>query len=425
MEKEELKGTRKRKNIDDYEEAIIVEDKKKSNAGGIIAFIIGLLFVIFVIVACLAVLLWGIKSGKLEKFVSKFKSNEIQEVVEIKHTETTTVKSEGVYITDVSEVVDEVMPSIVAITSKTVVNSGIYAYFYGGSYTATGAGSGVIISEDNDNIYIVTNYHIVENTTELIVKFIDDKTAEATIRGTSENKDVAVVAVKKSSIDNDTLEKIKIITVGSSDALKVGNGVIAIGNALGYGQSVTVGVVSALNREIVGDSNPQPMIQMDAPINGGNSGGALLNSKGELVGINSAKYSANATSSSSSIEGMCFAIPISDVEEIIKELIKGNNDESGVLLGIEGAMTSQISIQGKDNAPDGFYISAIASGSNADNSDLQVGDIITHVEGEKVTSVETIRKALSKKKKGDSIKLTIQYADRKEYKTKDITVKLN
>ncbi|MBE6157346.1 MAG: trypsin-like serine protease [Firmicutes bacterium] len=358
--------------------------------------------------------IWLLQSGKIN-ILSDNKEN-----VVLKHTKETTVKSDGVYITDVSEVVDEVMPSIVSITSKTVISSGRFGpSFYNESYTTEGAGSGVIISENDDEIFILTNYHVVEDSTELSVKFIDDKSYDAKVKGISERKDIAVVSVSKKSIESDTLKQIKIATLGNSNDLKVGNGIIAIGNALGYGQSVTTGVVSALNREVSTDEYVQDMIQIDAAINGGNSGGALLNSKGEVVGINSVKYSSNSTNSSASIEGMGFAIPISDVEEIIKNLIKGKNDESGVSLGIEGYMTDS-----NYNLPEGFYISAISSNSNASKSELEIGNIITEIDNNKVTSIDTLRKVLNKKNKGDKVTLKIKYASRNTYKEKEITISL-
>ena len=345
--------------------------------------------------------------------------------VELKHTDSSTVKSEGVYITDVSDVVDNVMPSIVAITSKTIINSGRFGYsFYGnGNYTQTGAGSGVIVAEDDSNIYILTNNHVVENSTELSVKFIDDESYDASIKGISERKDIAIVAVQKSKIKSETLEKIKIATLGNSNELKVGNGIIAIGNALGYGQSVTTGVVSALNREVSTDEYTQDMIQIDAAINGGNSGGALLNSKGEVVGINTAKYSSSSTGSSASVEGMGFAIPISDVEDIITELINGKNDEGGVLLGIEGYMTTENNYSA--NMPTGFYVSAITEGGNAEKSDLEIGNIITEIDGNKVSSTDTIKKVLNKKDKGDKVTLKVKYVSKNTYKEKEITITLN
>lgn len=371
--------------------------------------------ILLCIIGCAGI--WIIKTNNL---ISNLK----QEKIELKHTDSVTVKSDGVYITDVSEVVDEVMPSIVAITSKTVINSGKFGpSFYGRSYTTEGAGSGVIVSEDDNTIYILTNYHVVKDTTELSVKFIDDKSYDATVKGVSERKDIAIVAVNKKDVDSETLKQIKIATIGNSDELKVGNGIIAIGNALGYGQSVTTGVVSALNREITTDDYTQEMIQIDAAINGGNSGGALLNSKGEVVGINSAKYSSNSLSSAS-IEGMGFAIPISDVEDLIKTLIEGKNDEGTLTLGIEGYMTNSGYIASY-NLPEGFYVSAITKDGNADKSELEIGNIITEIDNTKVTSIDSIKKVLNKKEKGDKVTLKVKYVSRNEYKEKEITITLN
>ena len=395
--------------------AKIETDKKRSDHKKIIYIIISG-FIILVFVLCLG--FWFVFSGK-SNFISSIKNDSGQTVLE--HTNLVNVKSDGVYITDVSDVVDEVMPSIVAITSKTVINSGRFGpSFYGrDSYTTEGAGSGVIVSENDNEIFILTNYHVVENSSELSVKFSDDKSYDAKVKGVSERKDIAIVSVSKKDISSDTLKKIKIATLGNSNELKVGNGIIAIGNALGYGQSVTTGVVSALNREVSTDEYVQNMIQIDAAINGGNSGGALLNSKGEVIGINSAKYSSNSLNSGASIEGMGFAIPISDVESIIEKLIKGENDSEGVTLGIEGYMTSS-----SYNLPEGFYISSITNGSNADKSDLEIGNIITEIDGEKVTSVEIIKKVLSKKEKGDKITLKVKYVSKNQYSEKNITINL-
>ena len=378
-----------------------------------------------IVLIMIGIIIWVIKPIKLSNKKTT-KSKEEKETVTLRHTNSTTVKSEGVYITDVSDVVDEVMPSIVSITSKTIIDSGRFGpSFYGNkSYTTEGAGSGVIVYEDDDEIFILTNYHVVEDTTELSVKFIDDNSYDAKVKGVSERKDIAIVSVKKKDIDSDTLKQIKIATLGNSDDLKVGNGIIAIGNALGYGQSVTTGVVSALNREVSTDEYVQDMIQIDAAINGGNSGGALLNSKGEVVGINSVKYSSSGSSTSASIEGMGFAIPISDVEELIKQLIKGENDTGGVTLGIEGYMTNSDELSNY-KLPEGFYISSITSDSNADKSELEIGNIITEIDGNKVTSIETIRKVLNKKEKGDTVTLKIKYTSRKEYKEKEINITLN
>ena len=394
-----------------------MEKEKNNSEKRIIIFTV----CIVVILVVLGLSVWYVKSEK-----TSFLTNKTKQKVSLKYTTTSKTKSEGVYITDVSEVVDEVMPSIVAITSKTVINSGRFGYsFFGNeSYTTEGAGSGVIVSENDSELFILTNYHVVENSSELSVKFIDDSTYDAIIKGVSERKDIAIVSVKKSDISKETLEQIKIATIGDSNELKVGNGIIAIGNSLGYGQSVTTGVVSALNREVSTDDYTQAMIQIDAAINGGNSGGALLNSKGEVVGINSVKYSSNGTSTSASIEGMGFAIPISDVEDIIEKLINGENDTGGLTLGIEGYMTNSGNIASY-RLPEGFYVSTIVSGGNAEKSDLEIGNIITEIDGNKVTSLEVIRKVLNKKEQGDEVTLKVKYASRNEYKEKEITITLN
>ena len=406
----------------------INEEEKVKKGSTLKAVLITLLvcFLLVVFFSGTTLVLW--KSGKLTRLTSALKNMVQEEKVELKHTDTVTVKSEGVYITDVSEIVDEVMPSIVAITSKTVINSGRFgpSYFFGssGSYTTEGAGSGVIVSENDKELFVLTNYHVVEDSTELSVKFVNNKSYDATVKGVSKRKDIAIVSVEKKNIDNETLSAIKVATLGNSNELKVGNGIIAIGNALGYGQSVTTGVVSALNREVSTDEYTQDMIQIDAAINGGNSGGALLNSKGEVVGINSVKYSSSATSTSASVEGMGFAIPISDVESIIKELISGKDDDGGTTLGIEGYMTTSGSIASY-NLPEGFYVSAITKGGNADKSELEIGNIITEVDGNEVTSIDTIRKVLNKKEKGDKITLKVKYVSRNTYKEKSISITLN
>ena len=397
-----------------------INNNKNSKQSYALFIILFILIIVFILIISIGILL--IKSGKLT-FISN--TQDEKEKIELKHTNSTTSKSEGVYITDVSEVVDEVMPSIVAITSKTVINSGSFGPFYGnGSYTAVGAGSGVIVSENDNEIFILTNYHVIEDSTELSVKFIDDKSYDATIKGVSERKDIAIVSVSKKNIDIDTLKQIKIATLGNSKELKVGNGIIAIGNALGYGQSVTTGVVSALNREVSTDDYNQEMIQIDAAINGGNSGGALLNSKGEVVGINSLKYSQKATSQGASIEGMGFAIPISDVEELIKELINGKNDSGAVTLGVEGYMTNSGNITAY-KLPEGFYISVITKDGNAYKSELEIGNIITEIDNNKVTSIDSIKKVLNKKEKGDKVTLKINYPSQNEYKEKEVIITLN
>ena len=394
-----------------------INNKKDSK----IVYII--IIIILIIVILLGIIIWGLQSNK---FDNNFNNSNQEEKIDIQTTSQVDVKSDGVYITDVSDVVDEVMPSIVAITSKTIINSGRYgpSFYNSSEYTALGAGSGVIVSEDEDELFILTNNHVVENSSELTVTFINDKSYDATIKGISERKDIAIVSANKNNIDKETLEQIKIAKIGDSNELKVGNGIIAIGNALGYGQSVTTGVVSALNREVSTDEYIQDMIQIDAAINGGNSGGALLNSKGEVVGINSIKYSSNSLYNSASIEGMGFAIPISDVKTLIDALIKGENDNEGLTLGIEGYMTNS-GIIANYKLPSGFYISSIISNGNAEKSELEIGNIITEVDNQEVTSLDTIRKVLNKKEKGDNVILKVKYISKNEYKEKEIAITLN
>ena len=395
-----------------------LNDKKNASIFAVI--------IIFLIVIIVGLVLLILKPSTVKEL-----SGDDKEKIELKHTEEIKVKSDGVYITDVSDVVEEVMPSIVAITSKTIISSGRFDpsfYGYGNSNKnrySVGAGAGVIIATNDDEIFVLTNYHMVEGTSELSVKFIDEESLDATIKGVSARYDIAIVSVKKKDMKKETLEKIKIATLGNSNELKVGNGIIAIGNALGYGQSVTTGVVSALNREVTTDEYTQEMIQIDAAINGGNSGGALLNSKGEVIGINTAKYSSNAgNSSSASIEGMGFAIPISDVEKVIKNLINGKNDDSALSIGIEGYMTNSSEMMNY-RMPTGFYVSGITKGGNAEKTDLDIGNIITEIDGNKVTSLDVIKKVLNKKDKGDKVTLKVQYPSRNEYKEKEIVVTLN
>lgn len=345
--------------------------------------------------------------------------------VELKYTETNDNDIEGVYITDVSEVVENVMPSIVAITSKSLVSTGQFGFnYFGGTQYTEGAGSGIIVSQSDTELLIVTNYHVVEGTTELTVQFIDEESCDASIKGVSERKDIAVISVPLSSLKDSTLDIIKLATIGDSDNLKVGNGIIAIGNALGYGQSVTTGVVSALDREVTIDNYTNKMIQIDAAINGGNSGGALLNSSGEVVGINSAKYSSSGSSTSASIEGMGFAIPISDVSELITTLMNGENDDGGATIGVEGyIITEQYSVY--YNRPTGFYITNITAGSGADKANLEIGNIITKIEGETVTKFSDLSDILYEKEAGDKVTLTIKYVSGREYKEKDVVVELS
>ena len=414
MEKEKEKTKKKKEDKEVEVERVYIEVPRKENkAGSFFKFLI-----LVVILGLIGYAL--IKYDIINLPSSKKKS------AELNYTETTTKVKEGIYLTDVSEIVDNVMPSIVAITSKTLISSGQYGpSIFGGSqeYTAEGAGSGIIISKTDSDILILTNYHVIEGAEELTVTFYDEKSYDATVVGVSEKKDIAVIKVALNDIKPSTIESIAIATIGDSNKLKVGNGIIAIGNALGYGQSVTTGVVSALNREVTTDNTRTKMIQIDAAINGGNSGGALRNAQGEVVGINSVKYSAAATSTTASIEGMGFAIPISDVKDLINQLMNGEDDLSGGSIGVEGFMTTDY--ENTSNLPKGFYIQKITKGSGADKAGLEIGNIITEIDGNKVEEFSVISEYLDEKNKGEEIELTIAYPSGREYKEKTVKVKLS
>ena len=305
---------------------------------------------------------------------------------------------------DVAAVAKKVMPSIVSITGTYVTT---YDYWFN-SYQqeSTGAGSGIIIGKDDQYLYLATNYHVVQNAKSLSVTFVDDKSADAVVKGYVENNDIAVVTVKLSDISDDTLNEIKEIQVGSSEDLAVGDPCVAIGNALGYGQSVTVGYISALNREISASDETVKVLQTDAAINPGNSGGALVNMQGELIGINTAKYS------DTSVEGMGYALPISDVQELINDLIAGkdvSNDGTTSGQAYLGISAQTITKQYSQllNMPEGVYISSVEQGSAAEECGLQSGDIICSLDGEDIADMETFHDKIVACNPGD--KVTIVY----------------
>lgn len=326
--------------------------------------------------------------------------------------------------TDVSDIVDAVMPSIVAITnvSETELQS-----FWGGrqKYESTSCGSGIIVSQDNEYLYIVTNNHVVDGANSLTVSFHDDSTVSAEVKGTDPSTDLAVIRVALDSIEDSTRDSIKVATLGSSDDLKVGEASIAIGNALGYGQSVTTGCISALNREVsVSDSSSNTsyiaeLIQTDAAINPGNSGGALLNAAGEVIGINSVKYS------DTDVEGIGYAIPISTAMPIIEDLItKEKVDESdSAYLGIAGVdVTSDVS--NTYNMPTGVYVAQVTAGSAAEQAGIQKGDIITGFDGKEVSSMQELSTRLQYYKAGTTVDVTIQRASDGVYVEQTLSVTL-
>ena len=329
-------------------------------------------------------------------------------------TSTSTVTS------DVSDIVENTLPSIVSITNMSVQE---VQNFFGGisQQESESAGSGIIISQNDSELLVVTNNHVVEGSDTLTVTFNDGNSVEAQIKGTDSARDLAVVAVPLDKISDDTMNAIKVATLGDSDSLKVGDPAIAIGNALGYGQSVTTGIVSATGRTI--DGFDGEYIQTDAAINPGNSGGALLNANGEVIGINSAKIN------SSAVEGMGFAIPISDASDVIqnlrnKETRSKVSDEERGYLGIKGYDVSEEGAQ-MYNMPTGVYVKEVMSGGGAEKAGLTKGSIITGFEGSSISGMSSLQEQLQYYKAGEEVTLTVQIPDKNgEYTEKDIKVTL-
>ena len=329
-------------------------------------------------------------------------------------TSTSTVTS------DVSDIVENTLPSIVSITNMSVQE---VQNFFGGTsqQESESAGSGIIISQNDSELLVVTNNHVVEGSDTLTVTFNDGNSVEAQIKGTDSARDLAVVAVPLDKISDDTMNAIKVATLGDSDSLKVGEPAVAIGNALGYGQSVTTGIVSATGRTI--DGFDGEYIQTDAAINPGNSGGALLNANGEVIGINSAKIN------SSAVEGMGFAIPISDASDVIQNLMNKEtrskvSDEERGYLGIKGYDVSEEGAQ-MYNMPTGVYVKEVMSGGGSEKAGLTKGSIITGFEGSSISGMSSLQEQLQYYKAGEEVTLTVQIPDKNgEYTEKDIKVTL-
>ena len=323
------------------------------------------------------------------------------------------------------------MPSVVAITSTEIIKSAgndLWSYFYGNGsggsdqYETQGAGSGIIVGENDTELLIVTNQHVVADADSLSVQFCNEKSVEATVRGENEKQDIAVLSIPLSDIDSDTISAIKIATLGDSDKVKVGEGSIAIGNALGYGQSVTTGVISALNRTITVDNYDRTVLQTDAAINPGNSGGALLNMKGEVIGINCAKSTQNYS------EGMGYTIPISLVKDLIDDMMtkdvkqKVDDNEKGYLNIYGKDVTSDLSQM--YDIPEGVYIMDVIKDGAAEKAGLSKYDVITAVEGESISSMEELQEQLGYYKKGEKVKLTIETLEKNEYVEKEVEIEL-
>ena len=329
-----------------------------------------------------------------------------------------TAVSTATTVSDVSDIAENVMPAIVQVTNMSITE---YRSWFGQSFEQENesAGSGIIMSSDDKYLYIASNNHVVEGAQTLTITFIDGSAVEAEIQGTNPQKDLAVIRVSLSDIEDDTMDAIKIATIGSSEDLRVGQSSVVIGNALGYGQSVTTGVISALERDVTfqnndGSSYTNTLIQTEAAVNPGNSGGALLNMNGEVIGVVSAKYS------DTDVEGMGYAIPISEAKPIIEGFINGTaeadkkDDEktelSDAYLGIAGVDIDQMTAY-QYNIPTGVYVARVYQDTGADDAGLEKGDVITGFDGKDIYTMSEIQSALMNYKVGDKVTLKVAKSD--------------
>ena len=368
--------------------------------------------------------------GKVELLKSEKKSDDSQDDSKDESTAKGSL--------DVSDIVEAAMPSIVSITTKSVEEVQNYYGMFGqyGAYSPSqeqevqGSGSGIIIGKNDSELLIATNYHVVEGAETLSVGFCDSTACEAKVKGYDSERDLAVVAVSLDDIDSDTMDAITIATIGNSDDLKVGAQVVAIGNALGYGQSVTTGIVSAKNRQLnsddtVGDydsdsNSATNLIQTDAAINPGNSGGALLNMNGEVVGINSAKLA------STEVEGIGYAIAISDVTDTIESLMNEETRDKVEDHGVLGIIVQTVdsAVTEAYGVPEGVLVREVTEGGAADDAGIEARSIITKFAGKTVTTKEQLVDFLSYYEPGEDVELTIEVPDGKEYKEETVTVTL-
>lgn len=351
-----------------------------------------------------------------DRFLGTTENREVKSVDNTKISQSTgeTAKS------DIASIAEEVMPSVVSITNLSVQQ---VQSFFGGiqEQESKSVGSGIIISQNDSELLIITNNHVVEGNETLTVSFVDEESVEAQVKGTDAAKDLAVIAVQTKEIKDTTMDQIKVAALGNSDQLQVGESVIAIGNALGYGQSVTSGIVSATGREL--DGIDEKLIQTDAAINPGNSGGALLNANGEVVGINTAKVATDT------VEGMGYAIPISSVSDIIENLM---NQETKTK--VSEAEQGQLGIQGVDvtadssemyNMPTGVYVSEVIDGGGAKKAVITKGSVITGINGTSIDGMQALKEQLQYYRAGETVKITVATPEKNgEYAKSDVEVTL-
>ena len=388
-------------------------------------------------IALSAVLFGGVAAGSYQGVNALFGTSTQTEAQATTSTKSSLLKttssttSKGTM--DVTDIVKSAMPSIVSITSKSVQEVENYFGMFGGRNSiqqqeVESAGSGIIIGKNDSELLIATNNHVIDGAETVSVSFVDNETYEATIKGTDSDKDLAVVAVPLSSISSDTMSKISVATIGDSSKLEVGEQVVAIGNALGYGQSVTTGIVSATNRTLDSTDSSEAsydgisLIQTDAAINPGNSGGALLNMNGEVIGINSAKLA------STEVEGMGYAIPVSRVSNIIENLM---NEQTRTKVAAEDQGTIGIKcldvssqIQQAYNMPAGIYISEVTSGGAAENTGLKSGYVLTSFDGHSITCTSELKSLLQYYSAGETVEVEVQVPDNGSYKTKTFSLTL-
>ena len=353
------------------------------------------------------------------------KAEEKKENVSYETLETTSTGNEGIVAMDVSGIVENCMPSIVSITNKSVQE--VESYFYGSQeIESESAGSGIIIAQNDTELMIATNKHVVEDATKMTVCFTvdaedpEDLVVEAVTKGTDGSYDLAVIAVELADIPADVLSQLKIATLGSSDNLKVGETAIAIGNALGVGQTVTCGIISALEREITTDAGTFTELQTDAAINFGCSGGALLNKRGEVIGINSAKATADYA------ESMGYAIPIDTAIPVLTELINRETRTAVDNHGYMGITVVPVSDEAKEmyNMPAGAFVYEVTEGSAGEAAGLKKGDIITKFDGIAIDSSDTLVETLSFYEAGETVTVEIQVAENGSYNSKELQVTL-
>ncbi len=401
------------------------EPKKDKKRGGyfrkaMVSVSLGLFFGLFAGVGFYAV---QQGTGMLKTGTDTAVVDEIASEATTESTENSTQLATSVtYVeSDISNVVEKVMPAMVSIVNNYTETANVFGQQY--TQDEAASGSGIIVGKTDEELLIVSNNHVVENADTLTVTFIDGNEAQAQIKGLDSDMDLAVIAVSLSDLSDDTKDAITVATLGNSDELKLGEPVIAIGNALGYGQSVTNGIVSALNREItLENGSTGTFIQTNAAINPGNSGGALLNMNGEVIGINSNKIGGTT------VEGMGYAIPITSASPIIADLMerqtrtKVAEDEVGYIGISLQEVTSQISQM--YNMPEGIYVVSVEEGSAADNAGIMKGDIITKFDGSSISSYSDLQKTLQYYAAGDTVSVTVQRPQNGEYVAVDLTLTL-